>query len=237
MAIDSTLPEILVAQSSILLNEMRIAEAIPPLERALKTDSTNLEVLTAYASSLAQVGRMQEALVQVGRARKLDPVAAAPIGIQGYTLESARQFDEALKTLRVGLKLYPDQSLMMQTQAYTFAFSGMPDSAVVMMERAFKIDSIQFGGRSNLVFMYALVGRWKDAARERVLMTKQATNSPYYQRLLADLAFGDLEGAMTSLEKSVALKEAQSSFLGLACDPLFDPHAAFQQFKLDVAAA
>ncbi|MEP6779221.1 MAG: protein kinase, partial [Gemmatimonadaceae bacterium] len=223
MAIDSTLPEVYSAQASILLNEMRIAESIAPLERASKLDSTNTDILSAYASSLAQVGRLQEALAQIGRARKLDPVAAAPIGIQAYILSSGRQYDEALKTNRIGLKLYPEQNLMLQAQAYIFAFNGMPDSAVTAMQRAFKLDSLQFGGRSNLVFVYAAAGRWKDAARERVLMTKQSSNSPFYRQLVADLAFGDLEAAMAALEKSVAAKEAQASFHGLACDPLFDP--------------
>jgi hypothetical protein len=81
-----------------------------------------------------------------------------------------------------------------------------------------------FGGRSNLVIGYAAAGRWKDALRQRALLEHEINaNSPNYQPMLAHLALGEYDAAMTSLERGVAAHEPLLGLLSIPCDPLFDP--------------
>jgi hypothetical protein len=101
---------------------------------------------------------------------------------------------------------------------------GMSDSALIEFQKAYKLSPTFWNGRSNLVFGYAVVGRWTDAARERALLERDPDgNSPHYTRMIADLAFGDYDAAMTALEQGVAAREALFGVASLPCDPLFDP--------------
>jgi hypothetical protein len=100
----------------------------------------------------------------------------------------------------------------------------MPDSAVAEFEQAFKLSPTYWNGRSNLVFGYAVAGRWSDVARQRALFERGPVgNSPHYPRMIVDLAYGDYDAAMKKLELGVAAREALFGIPSLPCDPLLDP--------------
>ena len=100
-----------------------------------------------------------------------------------------------------------------------------------LWQTSYHLDSTTFGGRSNLIFGYAVAGRWSDAQRERaVLERKHAGTSVNYEQAIADIAFGEYDKAMTAIERSVAAREPQLWVTSLPCDPVFDRLKANPRF-------
>lgn len=231
LSIDSTVVEAYIAESFILTSDMRLVEAIAPLEKALAFDSTNADLLANYALALAQVGRIPEAVVQAQRARDRDPLYASAVGILGYVLALAHHLDEGLAYSRAAVDLEPTGVLGRRGLAFGYTFSGMPDSALAAFQKAFSLDSMGFGGRANLMFGYAVAGRRDEAERQRAILQREpGGNSPDYRAVMVGLSFGDYDAAMTALQRGVANREPLFSNVSLPCDPLFDPLKASPRF-------
>jgi serine/threonine-protein kinase len=231
LALDSTAVEAYVAESYALVNEMRLADAITPLESAFRMDSTNTDVLFAYGIGLAQIGRLGEGLSLLRRARERDPLSSTVVGVVGYVVGLMRQYDSAIAITKLVREIDPTNVLVRQGLGFQFAFNGMPDSSLAEFETAFRLNPVLFGGRSNLVFGYAAAGRWNDAARQRAMLERETGgNSPHYHRMIVDLAFGHYDAAMTALEQGVAAREALFGIPSIPCDPLFDPLKSSPRF-------
>jgi serine/threonine-protein kinase len=233
LAIDSTVVEAYVTQSFILASDMKVVDALKPLERALSIDSTNADVMASYAGALAQVGRASEALAMAKRGRDADPLSPIATGIQAYVLMVNRQYAKAIAGTGAVLNLDPMAGLAFRTLGFLRVFTGAPDSAVKAFEAGYGVDSADFGGRSLLVFGYAAAGRWPDAIRQRALMERESGgNSPSYRRMIADLAFSDFASAMTALERGVANREPLFSNISIPCDPILDPLKSDPRFNM-----
>jgi serine/threonine-protein kinase len=224
LALDSTTVEAYVAESFVLTGEMRFVEALTPLQKALRLDSTNTDVLLSYGLGLAQVGRVPEGMGYLRRARQLDPRSQTVVGLLGYMFELSRQYDSALAMTAVARDLDPTNALIHQGRGFLYSYVGMPDSAVAEFEQAFKLSPTYWNGRSNLVFGYAVAGRWNDVARQRALFEREPVgNSPHYPQLIVDLAYGDYDAAMKNLELGVETREPLFGVFSIPCDPELDP--------------
>ena len=232
LALDSSTVEAYVAEGNALYGEMRLGDAVRAFENAYSVDSSNVDVLWAYGAMLFAVGRVQDGLAQLRHARALDPLIPTVAGLLGYGLQMSHQYDAAIAATRIAIDLEPKSVLPHQGLGFIFAFANMPDSAVHEMETAYTLDSTVFGRRSNLVFAYAAAGRWADASRQRALLERErGGNSPNWHRMVADLAFGEFEPAMTALERGVAGQEPLFGVPSIPCDPLFDPLKADRRFE------
>jgi Flp pilus assembly protein TadD len=224
LSLDSTIAEAYAAQSFALVNEMRFGEAIEPMEKAVRLDSTNADIVSSYAAGLGQVGRVSDGLVQARRARERDPLSGTAVGLLSYLLSLSRQYDAAIEQVRAAIVLDPTNVIMHRSLGFYYAFHAQPDSAVASFERGFKLNPTLFGGRSNLVFGYAVAGRWTDARRERASVERETgDNSPHFDRMVIGLAFGENDAAMTALERGIAAREPLFGIMSIPCDPLFDP--------------
>ena len=224
LALDSTVAEAYIAQSFILGGDLRWTDQLKPLERALMIDSSNVEVRWAYGYALAQLGRVEDGLKQSRLARERDPLSQTAVGVMPISCTWHDSYEQALPELRATFDLDRTNPLARRGIGYLYAFTGVPDSAVKAFEDVYKQDSTVFGGRSNLVFGYAVAGRWKDARRERALLERESGgNSPNYMRMVADIAFGEYDAAMTALERGLANREGLLGGAMISCDPLYDP--------------
>ena len=224
LALDSTVAEGYAAQSIILSDQMRLAEALKPLEKAVAIDSSNAEVVASYGLALSQVGRVREALVQARRAHEQDPLSVTALGLMAYFLLQTQQYREAIAENKAALDLDPRAVIVHVALGFAYAFSGLPDSAVAAFETAVKLNPKLFGGRSNLVFGYAVAGRWTDVARQRALIEEEGSgNSPNYYQMIVDLSYGKYDAAMTALERGIANREPLYGVFSIPCDPLYDP--------------
>jgi serine/threonine-protein kinase len=233
LAVDSTVVEAYIAESNALSNDLRLAEALTPLERGMAIDRNQPNLLLFYAQALAAVGRMPEALAAARQAHERDPLSVSAWAIYGYYLAMSGRVDEGLAQMQGALALDPNQPISQRAVGYWFAFDGHPDSALAHLQRSFALDSSTYGGRSNLVFGYASTGRWADAERERARFARnRRSTSGNYERATVELAFGEYDNAMTSLERSVQAREPLLWIPSLPCDPLFDPLKANPRFDL-----
>ena len=224
LSLDAGNAEAYVAQGFVLLSEMRFADGLIPLEKAVRIDATNPDVVSNYGLSLGQVGRVGEGLRFAEQGRILDPLSSNANGIYSGVLEWARRYDDAIAAARIAMDIDRSNVLVHQALGYYFAFSGRADSAVKEFETAFKLDSTLYNGRANLIFGYAAAGRWKDAERQRALFEfESAGNSPNYRAAIVYLAFGEYDRAASALERAVSNREALVGLASIACDPLFDP--------------
>jgi serine/threonine-protein kinase len=231
LALDSTVVEAYLAECYIVTSEFRLAEAVKPAERAMQIDSTNAEVLFTYAGALSFMGRNSEAVTYARRAQERDPLSQTAVGLFGYILAMDGQRDEGLAMEKAARDLDTTNVIMHQGVGFMFSFSGMPDSALAEFETAFRLNPALFGGRSNLVFGYAVAGRWSDVARQRALLERDpGGNSPHYPLMVANLVYGDYDAAMTALERGVAAKESLFGVLSLPCDPLLNPLKSSPRF-------
>jgi hypothetical protein len=114
-----------------------------------------------------------------------------------------------------------------------YAFTGARDSAVAALEGAVRLDSTAFGGRSNLMFAYALAGRWADVAKQQALVDRDGGgNSRNYHAVIAHLVYGELDAVMTALERGGVERDQLTSAMSIPCDPLLDPLKSNPRFAL-----
>jgi serine/threonine-protein kinase len=232
LAIDSGVAEAYVAESYFLGNEGRLADMIPPFEKAVKLDSTNVDILAPYAITLAQVGRVSEGLAVARRARDIDPLSSQALGILAYLTELTGNIEGAITQNKAALDVDPKNVLLNQGLGFEYAFAGKPDSSVAAFEAAFRIDSTLWGRRSNLVFGYAVAGRWDDADRQRALIERDPPgNSPDWHRMIVALAYGEYDNAMRALERGWAERQPLFYITSIPCDPIFDPLKNDQRFN------
>jgi serine/threonine-protein kinase len=224
LSLDRNVAEAYVAEAFILGNEGDLAGMIKPFEKAVMLDSGNADILAPYAITLAQVGRVSDGLSVARRARDADPLSNQALGILGYLMFLTGDVNGAISQERAALDVDPKNVLLYQSLGFQFAFAGKPDSSVAAFETAFTLDSTLWGRRSNLVFGYAVAGRWNDADRQRDLMGREPPgNSPDWHRMIAALAYGKYDDAMTALERGWADRQPLFYITSLPCDPLFDP--------------
>ena len=224
LALDSNVAEAYVAESFVQLNEGRFADGAKTIEKAVKLDPNNADIRAPFAVNLAQIGRVREGLEQARQAAVEDPLSSSALGILEYLLYLSGDYPAALRQGKAAIEVEPSNPLNHKGQGFLYAFNSMPDSAVAELETAFKLDSMSWGARSNLVFGYAAAGRWQDAARQRDIAAHEAGgNSPHWSQLMSTLSFGDYRAAMTALERGVANKEPLFGIISIPCDPLFNP--------------
>jgi serine/threonine-protein kinase len=231
LVLDSTVVEAYVGEANALINDMRFADAVRTLGKGYAIDSANVDVLANYGVALLAVGRIQDGVALLQRARERDPLSAIVVGLLGYGFELLRRYDESIPLIREVVEMDPRNVLVRQSLGFLFAFANMPDSAVHTLETTFALDSTVFGRRSNLVFAYAVAGRWKEASRQRALLAHEVgVNSPNYYRMIASLSFGEYDAAMGALERGVADREPLFGIPSIPCDPLFDPLKSDRRF-------
>jgi serine/threonine-protein kinase len=231
LAIDSTVIEAYIAESNAIGNDLHFAESISPLERAMKFDSNHVELLNNYGLALLAVGRVAEAVAPLRRSHERDPLAVSGTAIYGYGLVLSGRLDEGIAQVKAALSLDPNEVIPNRELGFLLGFAGQPDSALAHLQKAYAADSTNFGGRSNLIFGYALTARWRDAQRERAILERtRGGHSPNFELATSDVAFGDYDKAMSDLERSIDAREPLLWTISVPCDPLFDPLKANPRF-------
>jgi serine/threonine-protein kinase len=229
-ALDSTLVDAWVANGMIFVTEVRLVDAERTLAKAVSLDPGNADIAQTHAFTLGSLGRLDEALAEARRAQRIDPLNVGSLIAIQYTLYLQRQYRRAIDAARPVLDLDPRSVAAYQVMGLAYAFLGIPDSAVVALETAIRIDP-GFGGRMYAMFGYAAAGRWADAERARVMAAREGGNSPHLIAGIADLTFGKPDSALIVVERGIELREPLFQDIAIPCDPLFDPLKANPRFE------
>jgi eukaryotic-like serine/threonine-protein kinase len=226
VALDPTRPEVSMAQCDIQTADFQFAAADSAAARGLSANPGNRDLLKQRSATLGLRGHAAEALAISRRAYALDPLdESRAVNLQWY-LYVVRDYAAALRLTRPILDLDPSRAnalIAYQQLSLVYAFAGLPDSAVGAAEKALALDTTRYGGRIFAVFAYAVAGRWTQARAQRVLLARERSNSPNYQRIFVHEAFNQMDSAMVDLERAVEGKEPLVLFDNVSCNPVFDP--------------
>ena len=90
-------------------NEMRLANAVPPLEKAvIPCTLGDADVLRRLTRMLLEaIGHIDQALVQVRLAREKDPLSMNALGYMAYLLAVQGEYELAIQNLKATLAVDP----------------------------------------------------------------------------------------------------------------------------------
>jgi serine/threonine-protein kinase len=223
-AIDSSLIDVYEARALIATMNVELREAAKALSKAVSLDSSDSQLMTDYSYTLANLGRIDEALAAVRRARKADALDLIPLVAEQYYLMLAHDYRGALDLTPTIVSIDSAFVPALENTEEAYIFLAKPDSALIWAKRGFAIGGSAYGGRGTVIAAYAALGRWADVDRERALAkTDPPSNSPQGARVYDQLLDGNVDSAMTALERSVADREPNLAGISIACEPLLDP--------------
>lgn len=175
---------------------------------------------------LGALGRFEEAAREIERAREIDPVSAMVNAVAGLHHTLSRQTDRALDQHRRTVELEPNQFLGYWGLGIALAAAGRHEEALAEHRRA--VDLAEGAGfiKAVLARTLALAGRTEEA--RALLREEAATATSAYQAATVELALGEEEAALASLER--ALEAREPWVILLKVDPMLDPLRGHPRF-------
>ena len=157
----------------------RYAEAIPPLEAALRIDERSADAHNDLGTALMNTGRLPDALQHFRRAVALAPTNEVILFNLGNGLKDSGRTPEAEAAYRRALQINP-QSVDAHANLGSLLFSkGRIADALPHFEQAAALKPNSAILRTNLGSAYAASGRFPDALREfRLALTVRPDYGP-----------------------------------------------------------
>jgi len=135
----------------------------------------------------------------------------------------AHRYRDAIDMTRTILSVDSMATAALENAAESYIFLDKPDSALMWAKRGFAVGGVTYGGRGAVIMTYAASGRWADVDRERELAKKDPpNNSPHATKAFDEVLDGDIDSAMSWLERSVADREPALASISIPCEPLLD---------------
>lgn len=200
-------------------------------QRAIQLDPSSAPVRHGYALFLCCIGRFDDAIDEMRRASALDRLSPV-FGVgTGRVLDIARRHDEAVVEYERALDVDPDFAEAYFDLAMALRHLGRNDEALAADLKAVALAPDKPAYRGNLAASYALTGRRDDAEQEvdsLIALSRRAYVSPVVLAF-AVLILGDVEGALTHLERAVAERSIETLYL--AVDPDSEPLLHLPRFQ------
>jgi len=214
-----------------LTSEFKLTEAARYFESAIRLEPGNATAHLWYGVMFRFLGDEDNDVAELRRAAELDPLSPVIGGNLANSYYVARRMPEAIAQARRVLEI--DSTVYTATYSslgLAYLFSGKPDSALVAFETRYRLNPEVPGSRGRMVLGYAATGRWQDAERIRAAISRERGPAADNDRLFSDLAFGDWDGAISTLERAKKGGYLGAMSFSLGCDPLFDPLKASPRF-------
>lgn len=230
--LDEGLAEAHAAMASIAARwdwNWRLAEH--EFRRAIDLDPSSASVRHACGLFLCWMGRLDEAIGEMTRAAALDPLSPVfRVGV-GRVLDISGRHDEAVVEYTRALDIDPEFPEAHFDIAMALRHLGRNDEALAADLTAVALAPDKPMYRGGLAISYALTGR-RDQARQEVDSLAAQSRGGYVSPVVlafAVLALGDVDGALTYLERAVAERSVETLYLGVDpdCRP-FHPNRRFQ---------
>jgi eukaryotic-like serine/threonine-protein kinase len=215
LALDPGSAEAHAALASVFRNrDWNVAEAERHLQHALQLSPNDSGLLSLYAFHLLIVGRHNEALATYSRVIELDP--SSPYGYLGRARVSflSRRYEEALRDGKSALELEPALEQGHEIVGAADTQLGRNNEAITEFRSA--------GRRSAhlLAFVQARSGRRKEALQ--ILRELETRPEFMAEAAVIRVGLGDLNGAVTLLERLATQRERPPVLLVLDSSPFWD---------------
>lgn len=190
-----------------LLQRGRLAEAIPPLEAAVRLDPDVPERLNTLAQAYEADGRDPARIARLyARALHLQPALAGIRLNYGRFLETRGRPHEALNAYQAAVAETPWMARAQYNLGTAYLRQGDYDAAEAALKKALELDPLDPEARGNLGLLYATQGRDADALAQFEAALAAAPNHPVALGNLGTyyLNHDDLTRALDLLGRAVA---------------------------------
>src|SRR5215475_2869410 len=185
-------------------------------QRAIELNPNYQLVHEWYSSLLIGTGRFEEGLREIRSAEELDPLALRGMTLTAWSYYNVRRFEDAIDKAKQIIDLdrnYPQGHFQLGNALLEV---GEPEKALASIQEAFRLMGGAALPMSMLCFAFVAAGRHQEAeAMRRELLKIAETNYvKEYFIATAHVALGDVEQALTSLEKAAAERDPWLVWLG-----------------------
>ena len=185
-----------------LYSKVYNVEAIAAFERALEYDST-LAMAYFYLSLVQDRTLIKKALEFSQNASRRESVY-----IKSLNAEQSRKFDRAIELLHELLDEYPEDQMALRQLGRIFSLLDKPDSAIIYLEEAVRLDPYFKSALNSLTYAYDAVGDFERAILTITRYIEIAPDEPNPYDTRGDLYSnrGMVKEALRSYEKALTLK-------------------------------
>jgi len=190
------------------------AAAESELKRAIQLNPSYASAHQWYAQLLSSQGRHEEALAEIAMALQLDPLSARVNATVGLLLSRAGKHDEAVVELRKTAELFPSDPTPHVYLAGAYLQTSLNDQAVAEIDKAKALGDLPETD-TLLGTIYAEAGRksealrvlneWKELSKEKYVPATRIAS--------IEVALGEKEEALRSLEKAYKQRDSQLAYL------------------------
>lgn len=223
IALDSTLGAAYTSRASLLVASWRWDAAERDFLRAIELDPEYATTHQWYGELLSILGRLSEAVEELARATDLDPLSPVMAASYATVLGRAGRADDARRQGSRAVELGPSVlTHMLYGEALLIA--GDIVEAIEELETSIRADGSELAApRGLLAYAHAQRGD-EAAARAGLVALRERSTLPGYPAQIARayLGLGQLDSAMTWLERAFGVRDAFFHSEGLASS-IWDP--------------
>jgi tetratricopeptide (TPR) repeat protein len=201
--LDDTLAEAHTSLARALASNLQLAAATSEFNRAIELNPTYATAHQWFGECLQSQGRVIEGLAELKRAQEVDPLSLVNNALVGFALDTVGQSNEAITQLRRTIEMDPSFPNSHSMLGNVLEHKGQLEEAVVEYEKYNSLGTDPIA-TASLARAYFLVGRKAEAQQlwDKLKALSERQYVPAYSLALVQLAFGDKDAAIRSLEKS-----------------------------------
>lgn len=205
--------------------KLDIKAARPSFDRAYALGRGNADTILLFALYCARAGRANEARNAIERAMALDPLNPRTFRAAGSIDYAARRYEQALAPLRQALRMNPSMA-----NAHSLVGASLLQLGKLKEARAeFEAEPHDVFQLSGLAIVDRKLGNSASAKRYFDRLVTEIDDAALYQQAEVLAQWGDLDAAMTTLERARDIGD--SGLIYLSTDPLLDPLRGQPRFK------
>ena len=192
------------------------------LRKAIELDPKYATAWHWLGNFLPIVGKNDEAIAAGKRAEELDPLSAIIAGDTGFDMILARRYNEAIEQAKHTLTIDQNFWYAYYIEAMARELEGKPDAAIAPAQKAVELFPSPIT-KGRLATVLAKAGQRPAAKKllDELIADSATTYVQGYYLATAQLALGDKDGALASLERD--LRERGIYMQWIAVNPEFDP--------------
>jgi len=201
--LDDTLAEAHTSLARALASNLQLPAAMSEFKRALELNPSYATAHQWFGECLQSQGRVEEGLAELKRAQEVDPLSLVNNALVGFALDTVGKSDEAIAQLRRTIEMEPSFANSHGLLGNVLERKGHLEEAIVEYEKSYSLGADPIAA-AQLARAYFLVGRKTEAQQlwDKLKALSERQYVPAYSLALVQLAFGDKDAAIRSLEKS-----------------------------------
>jgi TolB-like protein/Tfp pilus assembly protein PilF len=201
--LDDSLAEARTSLARALASDLQLSAAMSEFKRAIELNPSYATAHQWFGECLQSQGRVEEGLAELKRAQEVDPLSLVNNALVGFALETVGKSKEAIAQLRRTIELDPNFANTHGLLGNVLENQGQLKEAVVEYEKSYSLGADPIAA-AQLARAYFLVGRKAEAQQlwDKLKALSERQYVPAYSLALVQLAFGDKNAAIRSLEKS-----------------------------------